>query len=329
MSAVARVLAVEGAPDFVRSVETELRRAVSAHEGTVADAGQQTLRAGGKRLRPLLTYLCSPAEGRGRPELVTAGCAVELIHMATLVHDDQLDRAPLRRGLPTVWSEHGDTVTSATGDYLFSRAFAELVTTGDMLAVSLLADACHSLARGEILQRAQAGDPAVTPEQYLERCRLKTGELFSAAARLGGRFGGLDAPELELLGEFALELGLAFQIADDILDCDGDPDTTGKPLGTDLLDGTVTLPLLIAARKDAEVAAVIARGADAGRRAADACPGRPLWGCARRPREAKPRAVPKAPSSAWIGWSTASTRRRCATWWRQRLIVARSTDPAL
>ena len=110
--------------------------------------------------------------------------------MATLVHDDQLDRAPLRRGIPTVWHEHGPTLATATGDHLFARAFAELVQTGDMIAVSILSNACSALARGEILQREQAGDPTITADDYLQRCRLKTGELFSAAARLGGRFGG-------------------------------------------------------------------------------------------------------------------------------------------
>ncbi len=261
MSAVARVLAVEGATTYIAAVEARLSAAVADGGGPVADAGAQTLRAGGKRLRPMLTYLCSPAAGRDRPELVVAGCAVELIHMATLVHDDQLDRAPLRRGIPTVWHEHGPTLATATGDHLFARAFAELVQTGDMIAVSILSNACSALARGEILQREQAGDPTITADDYLQRCRLKTGELFSAAARLGGRFGGLDDHDLDRLGEFAQELGLAFQIADDILDCDGQPDTTGKPLGTDLLDATVTLPLLWASERDPEVAAVIARGA--------------------------------------------------------------------
>ena len=113
----------------------------------------------------------------------------------------------------------------------------------------MLSDACLALARGEILQREQAGNPTTTPEQYLERCRLKTGRLFAAAAMLGARLGGLPGRrDVERLGEFATALGLAFQIADDILDCDGDPDTTGKPLGTDLLDGTVTLPLTPGAR---------------------------------------------------------------------------------
>ncbi len=261
MSAARDALAVEGMSDYVAAVEERLDAAVGWRGGLAAEAAADTMRAGGKRLRPMLVYLSAAARDRGRPGLAMAGCAVELVHMATLVHDDVLDAAPLRRGRSTVWRAHGPTVASATGDYLFARAFAELVETGDMQAVSLLADACLGLARGEILQRAQAGDPTTTPDSYLERCSLKTGRLFAAAAMLGGRLGGLPQPDVDLLGEFGVALGLAFQVADDILDCDGQPDTTGKPLGTDLLDGTVTLPLLLAARRDPQVAEVIARGA--------------------------------------------------------------------
>jgi geranylgeranyl pyrophosphate synthase len=191
----------------------------------------------------MLVYLSAPVGGRGGDGLVAAGCAVELVHMATLVHDDQLDAAPLRRGRPTVWAAHGAATARATGDYLFARAFADLCATGDMGAVATLSEACLALARGEILQRAQAGDPATTPEQYLERCRLKTGHLFAAAAMLGGRFGGLPDPDIGRLGAFATALGLAVQIADD------------------LLDGTVTLPLILGARRDPAVAGVISRGA--------------------------------------------------------------------
>jgi geranylgeranyl pyrophosphate synthase len=259
--AVAEVLEVPGLQAYVDAVEIALVEAVAWADGEVAGAGAETLRSGGKRLRPMLVYLSAPVGGRERPGLVAAGCAVELVHMATLVHDDQLDAAKLRRGRPTVWASRGEAVARATGDYLFARAFAELCTTGDMRSVRLLSDACLALARGEILQRAQAGDPNTTPEQYLERCRLKTGRLFSAAAMLGGGLGGLAVDDVERLGEFAVALGLAFQIADDILDCDGRPDTTGKPLGTDLLDGTVTLPLILGASRDPAVAGVIARGA--------------------------------------------------------------------
>jgi geranylgeranyl pyrophosphate synthase len=246
---------------YVERVEVRLAEAVTSLPGTVAAASATTLHSGGKRLRPLLVYLAAPADRRDAPKVVLAGCAVELVHMATLVHDDQLDAAPIRRGRPTVWSTHGPAVSAATGDYLFARAFAELTATGDPVAVTILSDACLSLARGEILQREQAGRVETTVAQYLERCRLKTGRLFAAAAMLGGRLAGTGRPQLDALSDFGEELGLAFQVADDILDCDGDPDTTGKPLGTDLLDGTVSLPLLLAAQRDPAVADVLQRGA--------------------------------------------------------------------
>ena len=224
-------------------------------------AGAETLRSGGKRLRPMLVYLSAPVGGRGGDGLVAAGCAVELVHMATLVHDDQLDAAPLRRGRPTVWAAHGAAAARGDRRLPVRAGLRRARGTGDMQAVTMLSDACLALARGEILQREQTGDPATTPEQYLERCRLKTGRLFAAAAMLGGRSGGLADSRGGAAGRVRDALGLAFQIADDILDCDGRPDTTGKPLGTDLLDGTVTLPLILGARRDPDVAGVISRGA--------------------------------------------------------------------
>jgi geranylgeranyl pyrophosphate synthase len=246
---------------FASRVEERLTELVEGSGGAVADAGAQTLRSGGKRLRPLLVSMCATAEARPGDDLLRAGCAVELIHMATLVHDDVLDAAPLRRGHPTVWRTGGRELAAATGDHLFALAFAELTETGNMAAVSRLAEACLALARGEIMQRRQAGDPTTTVAGYIERCTLKTACLFAAAAGLGAQFSGLGDEDAAALGRFAEALGLAFQIADDVLDCDGDPDTTGKPLGTDLLDGTLTLPLILAAGRDADVSAVIARGA--------------------------------------------------------------------
>jgi heptaprenyl diphosphate synthase len=167
------------------------------------------------------------------------GAAVELVHMATLVHDDLIDGATLRHGRPTVWSVHDADVAVATGDYLFARAFAELAHAGDVRATGILAEAAVSLSRGEALQRRQARDPQTPIESYLERCALKTGKLFEAACRLAGGSGA-----------FGLALGIAFQIADDILDCTGDAEDTGKVPGTDLREGTPTLPLLLAARED-------------------------------------------------------------------------------
>ena len=159
--------------------------------------------------------------------------------MATLVHDDLIDGAHFRRGKAAAWSVHGAAAARATGDYLFARAFAELTATGDATAVGALADATLRLARGEALQRTQTHDPATTVEAYLERCALKTGALFEAACILGGGS-----------GEYGVALGVAFQIADDVLDCAGATIETGKIAGTDLRDGTPTLPLLLAAAED-------------------------------------------------------------------------------
>ena len=323
MSTVAAVLEVPGVSTYLDAVEERLRETVGRSGGAVSAAGVDTLASGGKRLRPMLVHLCAPPAGRTRSGLVAAGCAVELVHMATLVHDDQIDAAPLRRGRPTVWRSRGPLVSTASGDYLFARAFSELVTTGDMQAVTVLSDACLALARGEILQREQAGNADTTPEQYLERCRLKTGGSSPPPTTLGARLGGLPVDETERMGEFGIALGLAFQIADDVLDCDGDPDTTGKALGTDLLDGTVTLPLLLAARRDPDVESVLRRGAGSGRRAADAGPGRPLRRGGRRP--ARGRAAGGARHSRRSTGSTAASMSpRSAPWCAARSSGARS-----
>jgi geranylgeranyl pyrophosphate synthase len=262
MSVVAEVHALggEGAGDFLDAVERRLEVAVDHTPGSAAHAARETLGAGGKRLRPLLVYLAAPRDGRSEPDVERAAAAVELVHMATLVHDDVLDAAPLRRGHQTVWAAHGPRVARATGDYLFARAFALLAETGSASAVRTLSDATLDLARGEALQVEQARRPETPVEAYLERCRLKTGRLFSSACRLGGELGGLEEGDVALLERFGLELGLAFQLADDALDCDGDPQQTGKALGTDLLDGTITLPLLLAAQRDPVVARALRQG---------------------------------------------------------------------
>ena len=169
------------------------------------------------------------------------------------MHDDLIDRAEYRRGRAAAWASHGTDAARAAGDYLFARAFAELAATDNHEAVRLLAAATLALARGEALQRAQTRDPETTVESYLERCALKTGKLFEAACLLGS---GGDRG----LGAFGLALGIAFQIADDILDCTGETIETGKIAGTDLREGTPTLPLILAAREDPSVRQALAGG---------------------------------------------------------------------
>ncbi len=236
MSTLSAIREAEGLEEYLDALEERLARSVASHPGVVAAVGNEALAAGGKRLRPLLVFLSTPL---GHEPPLAAGVAVELVHMATLVHDDLIDRAHFRRGKAAAWSVHGAEAARATGDYLFARAFAELAATGDAAAVNVLADATLRLARGEALQRTQTHDPSTTVDSYLERCALKTGALFEAACRLGGGS-----------GDYGVALGVAFQIADDVLDCAGATIETGKIAGTDLRDGTPTLPLLLAAQED-------------------------------------------------------------------------------
>ncbi|HYA09061.1 MAG TPA: polyprenyl synthetase family protein [Gaiellaceae bacterium] len=238
-----------GLDAYLDGLEERLADAVDACPGLVATVGAEALAAGGKRLRPLLVFLTAPAGTDPLP----AGAAVELVHTATLVHDDLIDRAEYRRGRAAAWTRHGPAAARAAGDYLFARAFAELAGTGDRQAVGFLAGATLALARGEALQRAQTRDPETSVESYLDRCALKTGKLFEAACLLGS---GGDRG----LGEFGLALGIAFQIADDILDCAGETIETGKIAGTDLREGTPTLPLILAAREDESVRSALAGG---------------------------------------------------------------------
>jgi geranylgeranyl pyrophosphate synthase len=246
VTSLAEIREAPGLERYLDAIEERLARTVATHPGLVASVGNEALAAGGKRLRPLLVFLSTPA--REEPS-IAAGVAVELVHMATLVHDDLIDRAHFRRGKAAAWSTYGAEAARATGDYLFARAFAELTATGDADAVAILADATLCLARGEALQRTQTHDPATTVDAYLERCALKTGKLFEAACRLGG------GP-----GEYGLALGVAFQISDDVLDCAGTTIETGKIAGTDLRDGTPTLPLLLAAQHDVVVREALAGG---------------------------------------------------------------------
>ncbi len=239
-------------PARLAEVEECLRAALGEHGEPLATDAAATLEAGGKRLRPMLVLLCA-GEAGGR-EAVRAATAIELIHMATLVHDDVLDEAPLRRGVPTVVATSGRARAEATGDLLFSRAFALLAAVGDARSVALLADAAVALARGELAQRQDAFDLEVGEARYLERCRLKTARLFECACLLGH--------DDEHLRCFGRDVGLAFQLLDDVLDVSGPAERTGKARGTDLLDGTITLPLIEAAARDPRIREADLHGLD-------------------------------------------------------------------
>jgi geranylgeranyl pyrophosphate synthase len=267
-------------------IEQYLEEVTTAAGAPLAVHASATIMAGGKRLRPLLVVLAAEAAGdpsaseQLEQSLRRAAVAVELVHSATLVHDDVIDDARLRRGRPTVVAAAGRRAAVATGDLLFSRAFAELARNGDPAQLRALSDAGSALAAGELLQREDAYASHVPVERYLRRCELKTAALFEASCRLGALVaaggGGLASPAdlAEQLGAFARRIGLAFQLLDDVLDVSGPVERTGKSRGTDLLDGTVTLPLILARERDGELARIdlaSLRGADGVQRAEELC----------------------------------------------------------
>jgi len=267
--AVLAVIEAGGAhvPGLMERLEVRLAEVAASHGAVLAEHAGATIAAGGKRLRPLLVFLAAGPDGPA-DDLLRAAVAVELIHSATLVHDDVLDAAPLRRGRPTVVAVAGRDIATATGDLLFSRAFAELAAAGRADAVRILSDASSALADGELEQRADAWDLTISRERYAQRCDLKTARLFQAAGQLGALMAG---GPVDVLGAFGRRIGLAFQLLDDVLDVSGPAERTGKHRGTDLLDGTVTLPLILARERSAELASLDLRAVRTPQRAEAIC----------------------------------------------------------
>ena len=234
---------------LMERLEARLQSLATGHGEALGEYAGSTIAAGGKRLRPLLVFLAAGVPVPETEGLLAAAVAVELVHAATLVHDDVLDGSPLRRGRPTVVATGRRAAATATGDLLFSRAFAELRTLQSARAIRILSHASSELAAGELMQRADAWTP-VDAERYFERCRLKTAVLFRAAGQLGETAAGMHPGDDSTLALFGERIGLAFQLLDDVLDVTGPPERTGKPRGADLLDGTVTLPLILARAQD-------------------------------------------------------------------------------
>lgn len=259
-------------------VETHLQEVTAESGAPLAVHATATIRAGGKRLRPLLVLIAAqsaggpPATEEGERSLMRAAVAVELVHSATLVHDDVIDSAALRRGRPTVVALAGREAAVATGDLLFSRAFAQLAANGEIAQLKALSDASSALAEGELLQREDAYATHVPVDRYLRRCELKTAALFEAACRLGALLARKGSQQLaEELGAFARRIGLAFQLLDDVLDVSGPVQHTGKSRGTDLLDGTVTLPFILAREREPQLAAVDLASLGGPRQAEELC----------------------------------------------------------
>lgn len=199
---------------------------------------------GGKRLRPALLLLTAKAAGRVTPEHLTLAAVVEMIHTATLVHDDVLDNAQMRRHLATVNARWDNEASVLLGDYLFTHAFHLASTIDSVLGCRIIGQATNIVCEGELRQKGTRGQFDLSEQEYLEVIEAKTAELTACSCRLGALFAGLPEEQVEQLDLYGRELGIAFQIADDLLDLSGEEDTTGKSLGTDLEKQKPTLPLI-------------------------------------------------------------------------------------
>ena len=238
----------EDASEAVTRVEESLAEvAARAPAGLMAPA-LEALTAGGKRLRPILLILSAQMGEPDSDALLTASTAIEVLHTATLIHDDVVDKAQSRRGRPTAVAAYGREFAVATGDYLFAEAFLGLAQIGDPRLVRAFSEAAMGLAAGELEQFRSSRGP-VKVEAYMEHIRMKTAGLFRAACVAGGTVGGLSLKQIDALATYGQALGLAFQMSDDVMDFVGKPGLMGKGVGADLAEGTVTLPVIFAIKE--------------------------------------------------------------------------------
>lgn len=225
------------------AVEAIYDRELASSNSYIADILAHTRRFRGKRLRPILLLLAADAAGGIREEHSVLAAVVEMIHTATLVHDDVLDESELRRHVATVNARWNNSTSVLFGDYLFTHAF-HLAAAVDARACRLIGRATNIVCEGELTQVRQGGNLDLSEPEYLQIVEAKTGELCAVAGRLGGCYAGADEDVCEALDQYGRRLGIAFQIADDLLDLTGIEGTTGKSLGSDLRQRKLTLPLI-------------------------------------------------------------------------------------
>ena len=230
----------------MRRVDTLIRKRLSSDVVLINQIADHIVTSGGKRLRPTLHVLAAGAAGYTGEQHIKLAAVIEFIHTSTLLHDDVVDESDLRRGRKTANALWGNAASVLVGDFLYSRSFQLMVELDDMRIMRILADTTNTIAEGEVLQLLNVGNADVTEAAYLAVIERKTAVLFAAATELGGVLGGLSDPEVAALRRYGMELGYAFQIADDLLDYVSDANTLGKNIGDDLVEGKPTLPLIYA-----------------------------------------------------------------------------------
>lgn len=236
----------------IASVNQLIIRHMNSGVPLIPQLAGHIIAAGGKRMRPMMTLAAARLCGyHGTRHHKLAAC-VEFIHTATLLHDDVVDASDLRRGLPSANATFGNQASVLVGDYMFSRAFQLMVEDGSIDVLRILSNASAVIAEGEVLQLSTTNDSATSEQAYLDVVRGKTAELFAAACRVGSVVAGRPAVEEEALRSFGLNLGIAFQIIDDVLDYSANETELGKTVGDDFREGKVTLPIILAVNRGTE-----------------------------------------------------------------------------
>ncbi|EIC12735.1 polyprenyl synthetase family protein [Kingella kingae] len=238
-------------PYFQQNLEHDLSRvnvvvnqAVQSDIALISQIGTYIIGAGGKRLRPILTILSGKCLGYDDDKLYSLAAMVEFIHTSTLLHDDVVDESELRRGRKTANNLFGNAAAVLVGDFLYTRAFQLMVGSGSLKILEVMADATNIIAEGEVMQLMNIGNVDITEAQYLQVIQYKTAKLFEAAAQVGAILAGATAEQEQVLKDFGMHMGTAFQIIDDVLDYSGSVEQIGKNVGDDLAEGKPTLPLI-------------------------------------------------------------------------------------
>ncbi len=228
------------------AVNNTILQSLESHVEVINQIGHYLINSGGKRVRPLVVLLSSKSCFAKGQAPISMAAIIEFIHTATLLHDDVVDGSKLRRGRPTANHVWDNPTAVLVGDFLYSRAFQMMVSLNSMSAMHILADATNVIAEGEVLQLAHRHQPEVSEEQYLKVIHFKTAKLFEAAAQLGAVMGNQPSEVVSGLARYGLQLGMAFQLADDVLDYQATNELWGKNIGNDLAEGKATLPLIFA-----------------------------------------------------------------------------------
>jgi octaprenyl-diphosphate synthase len=243
----------------LEEVDREFGRHVQSQVGLIPTIGKYIQTSGGKRMRPAVLLMAARLSGYTGDRAVLYAAVVEFIHTATLVHDDIIDDADLRRGRLAVHSRWGNDVTVLLGDYLYIKSMALALTHDTLDIVRLLCDVTLRMIEGELFQLTKNGDADITEDEHFDIIRRKTAYLFGGCAEIGGMLGKVGAEREEALREYGFSLGIAFQLIDDLLDVTGDAEALGKPVGGDLREGKMTLPLIHLLQQNESVGAPIVR----------------------------------------------------------------------